>query len=471
MGDIRFVDLKEFKRLARAGETKDLGVRQAFHTEVKAEGDAERVLQFTISSAVVDRDGDTINVNGWDLSNYNRNPVVLWAHLYHEPPVAKSLAVWVEDGKLKSRAQFTPRDLNAFGFMVYRMYREGYLNATSVGFIPKEWKFTNEREGSGFWDPVDFLKQELLEYSAVPVPSNPEALVEARSKGIDTAPMLEWAEKVLSGHYGKGLWLPQKDLVERIHGLLKPERTISTPPAGKGGSADADPPSGDPPPEPGDVPQPVVVETQAREVEVWKCPHCQQEIGEKELFAGRKQDPPTWVHAPCGGSITLPSRSASGASIKEPSGTGPDATKGGRVLSAANENRIRQARDLLDEVFKQVGDGDGDKGAESPILALLRAVDERLSRVEAATEELRAAQTNKEPSAPTDNGGAVDLPGDQPGDKGPEPQSDAPFLELADEPPNDRATIEVDEGFVQTLREAVRQGIQERMTALTGRVD
>ena len=42
-----------------------------------------------------------------------------------------------------------------------------------------------------------FLKQELLEFSAVPVPANAEALIQARSKGIDTLPFKAWAEEIL----------------------------------------------------------------------------------------------------------------------------------------------------------------------------------------------------------------------------------------------------------------------------------
>jgi hypothetical protein len=38
------------------------------------------------------------------------------------------------------------------------------------------------------------LEQELLEFSAVPVPANGEALIEGRSAGIDIAPLLDWSE-------------------------------------------------------------------------------------------------------------------------------------------------------------------------------------------------------------------------------------------------------------------------------------
>jgi hypothetical protein len=50
----------------------------------------------------------------------------------------------------------------------------------------------------------------LLEISVCPVPCNPSALTEARSIGIDTAPLIEWAEKVLDT--GDTVFLPKTEL-------------------------------------------------------------------------------------------------------------------------------------------------------------------------------------------------------------------------------------------------------------------
>jgi hypothetical protein len=55
-------------------------VRASLDTEVKAGDGDSRTLTFTISSAAVDRMGDTIKVDGWKLDAYRKNPVVLWGH-------------------------------------------------------------------------------------------------------------------------------------------------------------------------------------------------------------------------------------------------------------------------------------------------------------------------------------------------------------------------------------------------------
>ena len=64
-----------------------------------------------------------------------------------------------------------------FADLVYKLYKKGYLNSVSVGYDPIEWEWSDEGN-------INFLKQELLEVSAVPVPANPDA-VQAGLKGAD----------------------------------------------------------------------------------------------------------------------------------------------------------------------------------------------------------------------------------------------------------------------------------------------
>jgi HK97 family phage prohead protease len=163
-------------------------------TEVKAgEGDS-RTLTFTISSAAVDRVGDTIAVSGWKLESYRKNPVVLWGHDSADFPVARSPKIWIEGDKLKAEAEFVPKENPATGLHaegVLQLYKQGFLSAVSVGFNPLKYAFTDDptrRFG------IDFMEQELLEFSCVTVPANAEALIEGRAAGINVTPMLDWCE-------------------------------------------------------------------------------------------------------------------------------------------------------------------------------------------------------------------------------------------------------------------------------------
>ena len=149
---------------------------------VKAKGDPSRSFQFTISTASVDRMGDSIAVNGWKLDAFRKNPVVLWNHDGKSLPVGRATQVWVQNNKLKAIAELAPASVYPYAETVRSMIAGGFLNATSVGFAPIKYKFTDDkRRPLG----IDFIEQELLEFSVVSIPANADALLDAgqSSKG------------------------------------------------------------------------------------------------------------------------------------------------------------------------------------------------------------------------------------------------------------------------------------------------
>ena len=192
MPDKNIVTIDEFKQKAKEEDTQDIAVRKQFTVEVKEVDEEERTIEVIASTKARDRDMDTINPEGWDLSDYEKNPVILWAHDYSKPPIGKAIANWIQDGQLRQKIKFAPKEANPFAEQVYQLYKGGFLNAVSVGFDPKEWDWSDEEEGN-----IDFEQQALLETSAVPVPSNPEALQVAGKEGIDTSMVQKWAKNVL----------------------------------------------------------------------------------------------------------------------------------------------------------------------------------------------------------------------------------------------------------------------------------
>lgn len=175
----------------------------------------KRSITFTISTSGRDRDGDIISQDGWDLKHYLENPQVLWAHKADELPIARAANTKVINGKLMSEAIFATREEYEFADTVFRLYKGGFLNATSVGFVPTEMELIEgENPGElGF----KFLKQNLLEFSAVAIPSNPEALVVARGRGIDVKPCEDWISKILDEQAGGSV----NDLLNRSYIALK----------------------------------------------------------------------------------------------------------------------------------------------------------------------------------------------------------------------------------------------------------
>lgn len=161
------------------------------------------------SNSSEDRMGDTINVEGWDLRNFRKNPVMLWAHNSFAPPVAKVLKIGVKDKNLMAKGEFAP---TPFAQELRVSVEEGFLSAVSVGFIPlvvdekgaididgKMYRRATEMEIKAFEEKrlrgggLAFEKQELLEISWVSVPALASALVTSR-KGAEL-PLLTKALK------------------------------------------------------------------------------------------------------------------------------------------------------------------------------------------------------------------------------------------------------------------------------------
>lgn len=124
----------------------------------------EDIYEFIASTASVDRQGDSIDQSGWELDNYLKNPVILFAHNYSELPIAKAIDVIKADSALIIKIQFASEEANPKAQQIKRLVDEGILNTTSVGFIQKE------RNGN------IITRAELLEVSIVPVPANQDAL-------------------------------------------------------------------------------------------------------------------------------------------------------------------------------------------------------------------------------------------------------------------------------------------------------
>jgi hypothetical protein len=192
--DLKEIEIKEDVAFIRKG------------IEPKAEADDEgRTITSYISTLAIDRDREIIMPKGIDIKSYMKNPVVLFGHNYQSLPIGKNLWIKTDSKGLRAKTEYANHQQ---ADEVYNYRKDGFPMAESIGFIPIEWIEPKEKgweEALNAWKEAYkssfdtmpdektmkglrriYTKVHLLEYSDVPVPSNPEALQLAVSKGICT---------------------------------------------------------------------------------------------------------------------------------------------------------------------------------------------------------------------------------------------------------------------------------------------
>jgi HK97 family phage major capsid protein/HK97 family phage prohead protease len=135
-------------------------------------------LEFVMSDASVDRMGDVIEPDGWQLGNFTKNPVALFGH-DSDYPIGTWRDVGVVDGQLRGRLELMPAVSERLREL-HTAVAAGVLRAVSVGFRPVESAPLESSKTGG----IRFTKSELVEGSLVSVPANPNALRRAAALGL-----------------------------------------------------------------------------------------------------------------------------------------------------------------------------------------------------------------------------------------------------------------------------------------------
>jgi len=169
-------------------------------SDIKFEDNETSSIDY-ITTKSVDRDGDIVLPQGAILEHYTKHPIVLYCHKYKledgELPLGRSMWIKSDDNGLVSKTQYYTEDSDCMGAKVWRYRKAGFPMAKSIGFIPisyidvsdvndkilKNMKL-NEDDIKGA--ERIFTQWVMTEYSDVPVPSNPDALQIAISKGFGT---------------------------------------------------------------------------------------------------------------------------------------------------------------------------------------------------------------------------------------------------------------------------------------------
>jgi HK97 family phage prohead protease/HK97 family phage major capsid protein len=135
-------------------------------------------LDFVISDGSLDRHGTRINPKGWELRNFKKNPIALFAH-DSRFPIGTWSDIRTEGDKLVATLKLAARGTSDRINEIIGLVEQRVLRATSVGFSVIKF-------GTPGKDEYDFIEQELLEASVVAVGSNTNALAKARALNVSS---------------------------------------------------------------------------------------------------------------------------------------------------------------------------------------------------------------------------------------------------------------------------------------------
>jgi len=163
--------------------------------QITKSNDNDQTIEGIFSTSDIDRSGDPpIDQETWDLKNFKKNPVVLFAHnnMFSSDPnivVGKVVKIGLDEkGNLAGKIKFAVDEgVGIYGDFIktiYNLYKEKFMNAFSVGFMMGEIVIDKKKN-------TRMVNNQLLEISCVPVPANAYAL--AKQKGLDMSVI----EKVL----------------------------------------------------------------------------------------------------------------------------------------------------------------------------------------------------------------------------------------------------------------------------------
>jgi len=202
--------IQRANRIKAEYNLEDMEFKNSFHSVTKVEKivESERAIVKYVTKPTLDRSKEIVISQGIDLTDFNKNPVILYAHNYGNSmfgggspvlPLGKDL--WIKDdgNGLLAKQTYANHDLAED---VYRMHADGFPLASSIGFIPiktiwrgsfndKEWKKEIARLSDTYnIDKNNFSsagyvyeKSLLLEHSDCPVGDNPDALALAIKSG------------------------------------------------------------------------------------------------------------------------------------------------------------------------------------------------------------------------------------------------------------------------------------------------
>lgn len=91
-------------------------------------------FEVVATSEDIDRHGETIKIDAWDVANYLKNPIILFGHSYGELEdiVGRATDVRFDGTKMIVKGIFASADANPKAQQLRKLYDEGIVKTVSV---------------------------------------------------------------------------------------------------------------------------------------------------------------------------------------------------------------------------------------------------------------------------------------------------------------------------------------------------
>jgi phage head maturation protease len=174
-----------------------------------------RQVTAIVSTASIDRDNEVVLPSGMRSKNYAGNPTVMYNHQWDKLPIGNCL--WIKPDKDTIKAGYTVSDdgPGSMSNLVWNCLKDGRLNAHSISFQPYKSSPPTPQEVRANPKLADcrmiHRDYDLLEFSVVNLPAQPEALVLAISKG--------YSQEIIS-FLKENKTMEQKEIMEKVEPMI-----------------------------------------------------------------------------------------------------------------------------------------------------------------------------------------------------------------------------------------------------------
>lgn len=195
--------------LKQLGHSPDAAgaIRREFAVVPRVLSEAEGTIEFVASDETLDCYGEIVRVNGWQFTHFKKNAPFVNSHDYSDiRQLLGQVSAWrVEGNQLIETVKYI-REEGSLGAMAFKLVRDGFLRAVSVGFVPVAMASKWDGDQSGFLGQIAemkldaetagklravYKKQEQIELSQCVIGANPNALAKAYKAGSLSEPELE----------------------------------------------------------------------------------------------------------------------------------------------------------------------------------------------------------------------------------------------------------------------------------------